>query len=296
MFRVPLVKDKIKKVPLTKSIFNKDKKLTPEQEDILKAKESLDQPPSVLFFTIHKCASTFIPPLLRTITRNSNYELKDYAGAIWNLGDQLDIGQDQENFLSSFLENTADRLFFRKGEIYAPLRIPVDFSERKNFKHILFLRDPRDVLVSSYYSFGFTHAEPKNAKARKRAQTKRQLIQQKGIDNYSLDAARNWLLPTYSKYKDFYESAESCLYLRYRDFQNDPFKFITSLVKYLDIVIPEQEIEQLAAQASPVQVSTDNTKHKRSGKSKQYLEELNPEIIKALNEVFAEVLDYWDFE
>lgn len=203
------IKDHIKNAPLTKSIFNKNKKLTPEQESILKAKESLNKPPSVLFFTTHKCASTFIPPLLKTITRNSNYEFKDYAQAIWNLGNQLDIGQDQENFLDFFLEDTADRLFFRRGEIYAPLRVPVDFPERKKLKHIFFLRDPRDILVSSYYSTGFTHPLPKNDKAKRRFQAKRELIQQQGIDNYTISAATNWVIPLYSKYQQFANTCES---------------------------------------------------------------------------------------
>jgi hypothetical protein len=194
------IKDTIKKAPLTKFLFNKDNQLTPEQRVVLKAKESLDKPPSVLFFTTHKCASTFIPPLLTTITRNSNYEFKDYAQAIWNLGDKLDIGQDQENFLSSFLENAADRLFFRRGEIYAPLRVPVDFSERKNLKHIFFLRDPRDVMVSAYYSFGLTHSLPKNSKLRKRHQLRKQRILEQGIDDYVISDA-NYFLNRYLRYK-----------------------------------------------------------------------------------------------
>jgi hypothetical protein len=48
--------------------------------------------------------------------------------------------------------------------------------------------------------------------------------------------------------------------------------------------------------ASPVQATKDSTKHKSSGKSKQYLEELKPTTIKILNGKFAEVLNYWNFE
>ena len=289
------IKDQIKNAPLTKSIFKKDKKLTPEQEEILHAKESLDKPASVLFFTTHKCASSFISPLFQTITSNSNFELKDYAGAIWNLGDQLDIDQDKEDFLSAFLENAADRLFFRRGEIYAPLRIPVDFPERRNLKHIFFLRDPRDVMVSSYYSFGFTHGLPKNSKLRKRRLLERQRISEQGIDNYVVSDANNFL-NRYLKYKEFVETSDSYLYLKYDDFQSDPLNFIETITKYLDITIPKQERQQLAEKASPVQITTDETKHKRSGKSKQYLKELKPETIEILNKKFAEVLEYWNFE
>ena len=207
------IKDIIKRVTLTKSFFYENKKFTPDKEDILKAEECLKLPTSVLFFTTHKCASTFIPTLFKTITKNSNYKLKDYAQAIWSLGDELDIKQDQKDSISNFLEEAADELFFRRGYIYAPLRFPVDFPERNQLKHIFFLRDPRDVLVSSYYSFGFTHAEPKNSKAKKRFQAKRKLAQQKGIDNYVINEATNYL-DRYLKYKELLETSNSYLYLK----------------------------------------------------------------------------------
>lgn len=288
------LKDTIKRGVLTKSLFKEKKQLTPEQEAILQAKQSLSQPTSVLFFTTHKCASTFIPPLLKTITRNSNYNFKDYAGAIWNLGDQLDIDQDHKNFLSDFLEEAADELFFRRGDIYAPLRVPVDFPERNGLKHIFFLRDPRDVLVSSYYSFGFTHALPKNFKLKKRHQTRKQKIQEQGIDDYVLSEATDWLI-RYLKYKELLETSNSYLYVKYDDFQGDTVTFMKKVINYLNVVVPEQEIQELSLKASPVQTTKDNTKHKRSGKSHQYLEELKPETVKKLNEVFAEVLEYWNF-
>jgi hypothetical protein len=294
-----IIKNTIKRGVLTKSFLKEETNLTSDQETILKAKESLDKPPSVLFFTTHKCASTFIPPLFKTITRNSNYKIKDYAGAIWELGDKIDLGQDQELFSIpkqyQFLEEAADELFFKRGDIYVPLRWAVDFPERNRLKHIFFLRDPRDVLVSSYYSLGFTHAWPKNSKSRKHFQAKRKFTQQKGIDNYVLSVATSWL-GRYLKYKQLLETSNSYLYLKYDHFQSDTTDFIKQIIKYLDICVPNQEIEKLSLSATPIQAVKDNTKHKRSGKSKQYLEELKPETVEELNKTFKDILSYWQFE
>ncbi|AFZ44900.1 sulfotransferase [Halothece sp. PCC 7418] len=290
-----IIKNKLHKAGLTKGILkDKGEEYTADQKVILEAKHSLEKPPSVLFFTTHKCASSFISPLFRAITRNSNYNLKDYAGAIWQLGDNIDLDQEKPNFLGNFLQDTGDRLFFRRGEIYAPLRVPVDFPERHHFKHIFFLRDPRDVLVSAYYSFGFTHAWPKNSKARERYRIKREAIQQQTIDDYVISEAKNWLT-RYSKYQELLETSDSYVYLKYDDFQSDTVGFIQTITNYLDISLPSEEIEQLASKASPIQSTKDETKHKRSGKSKQYLEELKPDTVRALNEKFSDMLCYWNF-
>lgn len=58
--------------------------------------------------------------------------------------------------------------------------------------------------------------------------------------------------------------------MKYSDFQNDTIDFINKITNYLNIKIPEKEIEELAVKANPVQLTTDSTKHKRSGKSQQY--------------------------
>jgi hypothetical protein len=190
----------------------------------------LGKPPSVLFFTTHKCSSTFIPPV-KKITKNSHYKFKDYAGAIRSLGDQLDIGQNQENFLRNFLEEASDELFFQRGDIYASLRFPVDFPGRSGLKHIFFLRDPRDALVSSYYSFTISHTPPKNSTAKKRFQEKRELAQKKEIDDYVIHEyyvihESSNFLDRYLKHKGLLETSNCHLYLRYDEFQNNTVVFV----------------------------------------------------------------------
>ena len=262
---------------------------------IFRAKESLNKPQSVLFYTTHKCASSFINPLLKTLIKYSDYKLFDYAKAIRSLGNNLDINQENAYFLKNFLEKSHNFLFLDRGEIYAPLRFPIDFAGRKNFKHIFFLRDPRDVVVSAYYSFGFTHPLPNNIKARMRVQEKRQSIQQQGIDNYAITESKERFLPIYEEYIELIETCSSFLYLRYSDFQDDTIQFIEIISDFLEVNISKEEIQELATKASPIQITRDNSKHKRSGKSKQYLEELKPDTINTLNEIFSEVLKYWDF-
>ncbi|MGK7926886.1 MAG: sulfotransferase, partial [Spirulina sp.] len=121
------------------------------------AARNLERPRSILFYTSHKCASTFVGKLLDTICKKSQYEIIDYAGTIWGAGDRL---KHIESPYELFLERAYSDLYSLHGKIYAPQREYLDFPGRTKFKHIFFLRDPRDVLISAYYSFGFTHLEP----------------------------------------------------------------------------------------------------------------------------------------
>ena len=46
---------------------------------------------SVLLWTTHKTASTFLGKALREISKNSNYKHFDYASSIWYMGDNIAI-------------------------------------------------------------------------------------------------------------------------------------------------------------------------------------------------------------
>lgn len=284
-----MIKKKITKN--IKILFDQEKELTPEQKQILTAWNSLNKPPSVIFYTTHKCASVFANNLFTTIADNSEYQFKNYASAISRLGDRVDMSDSYEDFL----EKAYDQLYKTKGEIYAPQRRPLDFPGREKFKHIFFLRDPRDVLVSAYYSFGYSHEPPKGESRQQIFYERRKKIQEQGIDHYARDAAVNYLLPLYEKYKVLLETSELYLYLNYDEFKDNTTNFVQKIANFLEVDIPEQQVKQIADEASPIQQNHNTNQHKRSGKSQQYLEELESDTIHKLNETFADVLFYWNF-
>lgn len=285
-----------------KLYFAKTSKGSMDIERVIGAKNSLSKPTSVLFFTSHKCASSFVDNCLDLVLKNSQYRLINYASAIWRLGNSINIKNENEDPLGNneslklFLEQASDSLFFQKGEIYAPLRVPVDFPTRSGFKHIFFLRDPRDVLVSAYYSRVYSHKLPINNTSKKKYQEKRRLTLEKGIDQHAVEAAQKWLIPLYGQYKEFLESSDSYLYITYDDFKNDPKQFVQTIMNFLNVQISKSELNYLSKQASPVQKEVDINKHKRSGKSQQYLKELKPETIDSLNHILDKHLDYWGFK
>ena len=109
-----------------------------------------NNPKSVYFYTFHKCASTLF----------NGYVLKNAVG-LYNM--------DYASQIYSGERSSEEKLNFnRNGFIYGPIRIsagvqgpvgemlvkPTTQHDFVRDKIALFLiRDPRDILVSSYYSF-----------------------------------------------------------------------------------------------------------------------------------------------
>ena len=247
---------------------------------------------SLIFFTTHKCASNYIKELLNFIEFNSEYSTFDYGKLVGGLADELKIKGQVEGFLNLNYK----KLFFSKGEIYGPQRMPLNFTGLEKYKSIFFLRDPRDVLISSYYSFGYSHPEPSSVNLKKIHLTKRNHIQNTTIDAYVLDQAKSWILPMYSEYNRLYLSCQNSLFLSYDLFINDTEKFLVNIFNFLNIEINDSEISEFAKKASPIVENVSIQNHKRSGRSRQWEYELSEEVQKKLIVLLDPILKDWDFE
>lgn len=265
-----------------------------EKDRIQSAIQAQKKPRSVLLYTTHKCASTFVPKVFRRVQNHSDYQLFDYASGLRDLGNNIDADGIEKGFIKEFSERSYDHLFFEHGEIYAPLRFDINFPGRESFKHIFFLRDPRDVLVSSFFSFGFTHALAPND-LRRETQLKRKAdIQEKGIDQFVIEYAEE-VLDRLNGYRKLRENCLSNLFLKYNDFTKDTATFIRKITDYIDVTLPDKVINEIVESARPIQSKVNPQSHKRSGKSGQFKEALKPETRNELNKIFKDVIEYWGF-
>ena len=98
------------------------------------------------FYCFHKTGSMFIYRYCKFISRNSNYKLFSVEN-----GNGPTSKQDIDKFLN------------QDNIIIAPVRIcPSKYFNDVNY--IIHIRDPIDILISEYYSFGYTHPLLKNKK------------------------------------------------------------------------------------------------------------------------------------
>ena len=161
--------------------------------------------------------------------------------------------------------------------------------------HLFQVRDPRDILVSEYYSLGWRHSDQDwGADGLKR----RAQIQQLSIDQYVIGET---------------EVSKRPLLLRYQPLLAELGRPTTHVVKYetmvedfprwLSTVLPVLGLnsgDDLAFLAShyrdEFQPDLSENSHKRNVSAGDHVSKLKPETIAILNERFASILKALDYE
>jgi len=267
--------------------------LTKKQKRVLnkynpKSNNHLD---SIIFFTTHKAASNFTNQVLKEIEQSSEFVLYDYGALIGSLSEKLCI----TNKFEEYLNENSNTLFQLYGEIYGPQRMPLNFEGINHYKKIFFLRDPRDVLVSAYYSFGFSHIKPNSSTLLGTFLKDREKIQNQTIDEFVLQQANKWIKPVYTEYKSLRQNtSQDTLYLKYNDYVQDTVGFINSVFNFAGLENKELA-ERLSLTANPITKLEKKDNHKRSGKNNQWKTHLTQSTQDMLNVELKHILEYWEF-
>ena len=235
---------------------------------------------SILFFTTYKCASSFAGEIINELTEDAGYKHVDFDSYFYHLEKDTD-----GEYIKLFSKNA----FRRSGFIYGPMRRYQSIPDVNEYKTLLILRDPRDVLVSHYYSAKYSH-EVGTAKMLQ----KRRITQVQGIDEFVLERLEEFA-NIYEQYKLNILPLEGTIFVRYEDMISNPKDFIIKLYKILKINIDSEHIEKIVKNRMAMPKKEDKYSHRRSGKSGQYLEKLNSKTIKAINSRLANVIDAFGY-
>lgn len=270
-----------------------NRRLFQAQKDIIGSSEKRND--SIFFFTTHKCASTFISQALPILAKDASRPYFDFATCIWRLGDKISLKNPYD------LEHHGS-IYRRYGEVYGPLRTPIELPIIQECNNILFLRNPFDLLISSYYSKAFSHSPPLHEKSNKVFQEDRFRAKQEGIDKFVIREAKSWILPCFSKYAQLKKCAVRCIILKYDSFFYDFDGFYSDLVEALEMspsIAIKKELYDIAKRpfaSTNADSSNDNIySHHRSGQSKQYLSKIKPETYTCLSKILQPVLEEFDF-
>ena len=197
--------------------------------------------------------------------------------------------------------------FKEKGFIYGPIRLSTDppsaidtrFIEpasRTDFIRdkiaIFLIRDPRDIVVSSYYSFGYTHGFSTVKELWEQQRQAQELIRRKTIDAFALEVAT----ATLNHFHTIDRLAEACeqgIILKYEDMIHNWEKFSSGLTKYLNI--GRKTLRHTYKRSRPLENESE-TGFRRSGKPGEYMDELLTSTVDALNIIFAPVLTRFHYE
>ena len=246
-------------------------------------------PKSVYFFTLHKCASTlFSEYVLDNIKglKHEDYEYEIYSGQREE-GKQL-IFQDKEFIYGPIRLSTTDL----KNPINQLLIQPTTQHKFiKNKKAIFFVRDPRDILVSSYYSYKYSHglSPVKELKELQKAYIDR--LKSQSLDEYVLHMAISQVTH-FNMMSGLMRICKKNILLKYEDMISNFTEFITRFNQFIEL--EPEVIEQIYLRSRPKE-EEDVLSHRRSGKVNGFRDKLKKETIDSLNIQLGQILKAFNY-
>lgn len=237
-------------------------------------RKSYSNQQSIIFFTVHKSASTLLKSTVKTLLSDKKLITIDFSGF-------LSKKQQQEYYNNG---NTMNRLLKKKGYFYGAFRSYYDFPCLEEYKIILVLRDPRDVLTSYYFSTLYNHPL-----GRKEVFEEREKTANMSIDEFVLQRSVDFK-KKYRDYCKFLVGKENVLLLKYEDMITEFREWLCKLSSFLGLSNNTEVIEHIVSKTS-FKVDKENpNSFIRNIKSNDYKNKLKPETITALTNIFKEEL------
>jgi hypothetical protein len=157
---------------------------------------------------------------------------------------------------------------------------------------IFLVRDPRDMLVSQYYSVRSSHTLPgenSSSTLRQLFQLERQRALEATVDEYVIEHA-DGVLQLLLSYGDILRAAGMRIF-RYEDVIFDKLAWAHDIVRHFDWDIPNDRIDEIARRHD-VRVDKPNPdRHIRNVKPGDHMEKLRPETIAELDYRLRPVLE-----
>jgi len=252
-------------------------------------RESGRESRSVYFFTFHKCASTLFSSFVLPSARN--LEFVDYERMVYD----GTIPESQPELIK----------FDRDGRLYGPIRLSSGaatptarrmlITAEKEFIHdkiaVSLIRDPRDILVSRYFSFVHSHGESKVPEIARRQQENKDRLIEMGVDEYAVQAVEG-VRQDFEMIARIDEYAVDSTVLRYEDLLDDFDLFMDGMSRYL--ILDEPTIEAIYRRSRPRDTEDINA-HRRSGRAGTFAEKLRVETTQLINDKLAGVLDRFGY-
>ncbi|MEO8710482.1 MAG: sulfotransferase domain-containing protein [Parafilimonas sp.] len=233
-------------------------------------RKSKSKQQSILFFTVHKSASTFIKNTIIKLVGASNIISLKLSGYL------------SKNKQHVYYNNPAfmKKVLHEKGYFFGAFRAFYPFPDMDKFKIILVLRDPRDVLTSFYFSTLYNHP----------LSTKTVLDDRKKYATYSIDDYVLEIAPAmqknYAAYCSNLLNKKNVLFLKYEDMISDFDPWLHKLNSFLELNDNEREIKDIIAATTFKVEKEDPNSFKRNIKAGDHLNKLKPETIQKLNVLF----------
>jgi hypothetical protein len=247
--------------------------------DFVLPKSSRPDFPSCFVFAFPKSGSVLVNAIIQTVMNEWDVPVVDVPTQLYHLG--VDLAAIQCDLSS---------LFVGQGYCYSGFReLPRSMlgSEAiSSAPKILIVRDPRDMLVSRYYSTKFSHGFAERGSSQFR-HLMVELIKdgEMGIDEYCL--YYTWMINSQLLSHADVISDRKTLILKYEEFLYDKRGLVQQVCDWFRIGLSPARIEAIAAAHDVIPQTERPDQHIRQAHPGDYRRKLKPETIAALNAVLG---------
>jgi hypothetical protein len=247
------------------------------------------QPGRGAFFIlgVRKSGSSILNAMCGALARFNNYKYVDVAGTMFN--NNLTV--------ESWSHDPVMNEVLAEGNVYGGFRaMPFAYSRSSAFlpaKKVLLVRDPRDALVSEYFSNAYSHAIP--AASGERAEVSRQMseLRQKALETNIEDSVLSMapnLNRTILGYSSVCKDATTLL-LKYEDVILDKRGLIGKICTHFGWNFTEQLVTNILGWADVIPSSEDKKAFVRKVVPGDHKEKLSKKTISRLNKILKPAMD-----
>lgn len=243
--------------------------------------------PSVAAFSLPKAGSVLLHSVLLQLSEAAGVTYVAIMSELFALG-----------LVGDNIPPSTERIFRKTGYCYGGFRqFPSQFKLPDYLlqKAMLLVRDPRDMVVSHYFSLRYSHPKPGTKNVLSTGQTalpEMALAAQLPLDDYVLEIA--------NKYKQYIGSylpvLRSVAVFRYEDILFNKRWWLWQICRHFGWKVPGQVRRRIADQNDLFPDAEDVTRHIRQVLPGDFRRKLRPETIARLNEIFAEELALFGYD
>jgi len=238
---------------------------------------------SAYIFAFVKSGSTLLNNMVETYCQYIN------APSFSLFNTAFDQGISTQN-----IQDDALICFKKSGYIYTGFRhFPAFNLDVKSARAIWLTRDPRDMLVSRYYSILKSHKIPKGLVSQMMTRS-RKAAEKLDINQYAIKTA-NSFARDFQLYREKLADCDLKVY-RYEDVIYKKEEWLADVVAKLGLQLNTELVSDITQQFDVFPDAENENEHIRQVHPGNHTEKLTPQTIKKLNKLLSNFLAYFDYE